>query len=201
LTFPKGLRVTRALRIASADGTLPPDCSQTWVDAGIHEDEVYVKLLVPVPLNGSDIEHHGLIMRRALDVQAAVLRFLQQLPEFAGAFVARTGSLGVRDGGRVCGEYCLTGEDVRRARKFADAACRCCWPIEYWDAEHGVSLEYLPNDDYYEVPLRSLKVQGFRNVWAAGKCFSADHEARASARVVGCCWAMGESAGGAASAS
>jgi hypothetical protein len=98
----------------------------------------------------------------------------------------------------VRGEYSLSAADVRQARKFADAVCRCCWPIEYWDPEQGVSLEYLAEHDYYEIPLRCLKVQGLRNVWAAGKCLSADRYAQASARVVGSCWSMGEAAGRAA---
>lgn len=198
VVFPKGLGIVRALRSAAADGTLPLGCGETWVDAGTREDEVYVKLLVPIPGDGGDPDERGAALRRAREVQAAVVSFMRRLPGFARATVARTGDLGVRDGGRVRGEYCLTGADVRQARKFADAACRCCWPVEYWDAESGVSLEYLPDNDYYEIPLRSLKVQGLRNVWAAGKCLSADRKAQASARVVGTCWAMGEAAGTAA---
>jgi hypothetical protein len=198
LAFPKGLAVVRALRGAAADGTLPPDCGKAWVDAGIHPDEVYVKLLVPLPGDWRDREGRGEITRQALDTQAAVVAFLRRLPDFTGAAVGRVGCLGVRDGGRIRGEYCLTGSDVRQLRTFADAACRCCWPIEYWDPDEGVSLEYLPEGGYYEIPLRCLKVQGLRNVWAAGKCLSADRCAQASARVVGSCWAMGEAAGRAA---
>jgi hypothetical protein len=55
-----------------------------------------------------------------------------------------------------------------------------------------LELEYLPPDSFYEIPLRALKVKGVANVWAAGKCLSADHHAQASARVVGQCWAMGQ---------
>jgi hypothetical protein len=62
-----------------------------------------------------------------------------------------------------------------------------------------VKLEYLPAGSYYEVPLRSLRVRGFANLWVAGKCLSADRLAQASARVAGTCWAMGEAAGRAAS--
>jgi hypothetical protein len=109
--------------------------------------------------------------------------------------------LGIRDGGRVRGQYCLTGDDVRQMRKFDDPACRACWPIEYWDPEQGVALEYLPAGDYYEIPLRSLRVEGLTNLWAAGKCLSADRYAHASARAAGTCWAMGEAAGRAAALS
>jgi hypothetical protein len=41
-------------------------------------------------------------------------------------------------------------------------------------------------------------VQGLRNVWAAGKCLSADRFAHASARIAGTCWSMGEAVGEAA---
>ena len=139
-------------------------------------------------------------MVSARQTQAAVVEYLCRLPEFAQATVSRTGTLGIRDGGRVKGEYCLNVADVRQARKFADAACRCCWPIEYWDPDQGVALEYLADGSYYEIPLRCLNVRGFDNLWAAGKCLSADALAQASARVVGSCWSMGEAVGKAVAA-
>jgi len=126
--------------------------------------------------------------------------FLKRLPGFAQAHVTQTGGLGVRDGGRIRGEYTLTRSDVQKRRRFPDAACRGCWPIEYWDPDHGLSLEYLAPGSFYEIPLRSLTLSGLDNVWAAGKCLSADGHAQASARVVGTCWAMGEAAGQAAAA-
>jgi hypothetical protein len=155
-----------------------------------------------VPLNGEwqDRESRGEITLAARKTQDLVVSFLRRFREFATATVTHTGGLGVRDGGRIRGEYCLTAADVRQARKFEDAACRCCWPIEFWDRDAGVSLEYLPENEYYEIPLRSLQLRGLTNVWAAGKCLSADRYAQASARVVGACWSMGEAAGEAAAA-
>jgi hypothetical protein len=125
----------------------------------------------------------------------SLLSFLRGLPDFSGAEIEQVGKLGFRDGGRFYGEYRLEADDVRRGRKFPDAACRCAWPIEFWDPEKGVELEYLSDDDYYEIPLRALKVPGVENLWAAGKCISADPVAQASTRVAGCCWAMGEAVG------
>jgi hypothetical protein len=198
LAFPRGLGVLRALRAAVEDGTLPPSCGHAWLDAGVRADEVYVKLLVPIPDDWRDREEQGGLTHEALQARDAVVAFLQRLPGFAEARPGRTGALGVRDGGRVRGEYCLTADDVRQARRFPDAVCRCAWPVEYWDPVKGVSLEYLPEGSAYEIPLRCLKVQGLRNVWAAGKCLSADRHAQASARVVGTCWSMGEAVGRAA---
>ena len=56
-------------------------------------------------------------------------------------------------------------------------------------------LEYLPENTWYEIPLRALKVPGVANLWVAGKCLSADRYAQASARIAGCCWSMGEAVG------
>ena len=198
IDFPRGVRLVQALRAAAAEGTLPPTCAHAWIDTGLREDEAYVKLFVPLPAQWR--ERYDELTRQSHKVQAAAVAFLTKLPEFARASVAECGCLGVRDGGRVRGEYCLTVDDVRRMRKFDDAACRCCWPIEYWDATRGVSLEYLPPDDYYEIPLRALKAEGLVNAWMAGKCLSADAQAQASARVAGICWAMGEAVGKAAAA-
>jgi hypothetical protein len=198
MAFPKGLGIIRALQSAVADGTLPADCGKTWLDSGLNEDEVYVKLLVRLPADWRDPNGQAPVLRQALSAQTAVVSFLQRLPGFVGCRVTQTGEIGIREGGRVRGEYCLREADVRQSRKFADAACRCCWPIEYWDPDQGVSLEYLPDNDYYEIPLRALRVQGLQNVWIAGKCLSAERYAQASARVVGSCWAMGEAAGRAA---
>ena len=198
LDWPRGLTVVRALREAAADGRLPPECARAWVDVGVREDEVYVKLAVALPDDWAERESRGEITRAARETQAAVVAFLRRLAGFATAEVSRTGSLGVRDGGRVRGEYCLTADDVRQGRRFADAACRCAWPIEYWDPEHGVTLEYLPDGQAYDIPLRALTVHGIANLWVAGKCLSADRLAQASARVAGCCWSMGEAAGQAA---
>jgi len=196
LAFPTGLAVVRAIHAAAAAGTLPPNCGKAGIDAGVHDDEAYVKLFVPLANGGAAETSRD----EAFRAQAAVVAFLADWPGFGAAGVARTGAIGVRDGGRIDGEYRLTGADVRRGARFADAACRCGWPIEYWDPEEGLILEYLADDSHYEIPLRALTVRGRRNVWAAGKCLSADRHAHASARVVGTCWAMGEAVGLAAAA-
>jgi hypothetical protein len=200
LSFPRGLAVARALRRATDDGTLPPDCRRVWIDTGVYNDEAYVKLFVPRPDEWHGRNGCGELTKTAVAARDAVVGFLRRLPEFARAEVARTGCVGVRDGGRAVGEYLLTADDVRQARKFPATTCRCAWPIEYWDPDRGVTLEYVPDGDYYEIPMSALKLKGFQNVWVAGKCLSADPLAQASARVVGTCWAMGEAAGRAAAA-
>ncbi len=82
-----------------------------------------------------------------------------------------------------------------RDGKFPDVAARCAWPIEQWDARGKVRFRYLPAHSHYEIPLRALRCAGVDNLFMAGKTISADVDAIASARVMGCCLATGETAG------
>lgn len=100
-----------------------------------------------------------------------------------------------RTGRMVVGQYVLTGEDVLAGRKFPDAVARCAWPIEQWNAGGVARFRYLPPGTYYEIPARSLRATRIENLFMAGKTLSADADAIASARVMGCCLATGAAAG------
>ena len=198
LRFPKGLGIVRKVRDAVSAGTLPALCAHVWIDEGVFADEAFVKLMVPLRTGAAGAQRDDDVVFEALNSQMAFVRFLREVNEFSSAQVTQTGAIGVRDGGRIRGRYTLTGDDVRLGRSFPDGICRCAWPIEYWDPDHGVTMEYLPRGASYQIPLRSLQIAGVRNFWTAGKCLSADRQAHASARVAGACWAMGEAAGRAA---
>jgi hypothetical protein len=100
-----------------------------------------------------------------------------------------------RDGRMVMGRYLLTGTDVLAGRKFPDGVARCAWPIEQWGADGVTRFKYLPEGTHYEVPGRSLCAARIDNLFMAGKTISADVEAIASVRVMGCCLATGAAAG------
>jgi hypothetical protein len=123
-------------------------------------------------------------------------RFLQKyIPGFEHAVVNDVGTqIGIRQTRSIVGRAVLKNEDVLRARKFpGEAVSRSSWPIE--DHSSGeVRIVFLEND-YYEIPRDSLVPAGLDNVYAAGRCFSAEHEALASARVTAQCLEMGWAAG------
>ena len=100
-----------------------------------------------------------------------------------------------RSGAMIAGRYLLTGADVLGARKFPDAVVRCNWPVEQWSAHGKQTIRYLPRDEFYEIPARSLRAARTENLFMAGKSASADGDAMASARVMGCCLATGAAAG------
>jgi hypothetical protein len=100
-----------------------------------------------------------------------------------------------RSGRMILGKYVLTGADVLGGRRFPDAVARCAWPIEQWNADGKVQLRYLPRHEHYEIPARCLRAASIQNLFMAGKTISADVDAIASARVMGCCLATGAAAG------
>lgn len=184
LQFPKGVAILREIRKAAEQQQLPAECATVWLDTGIYPDEIYAKF----NLMATDYDP-----ARAQTIATQLVDFLKPLQGFENVFIKTIGQLGIRDGGRIQGEYCLTETDLKAGQRFDDAACRASWPIEHWHPEQGIRLEYLETD--YDIPLRCFKVKGFTNLWAIGKCLSAEPRAQASARVVGTCWAMGEAVG------
>lgn len=100
-----------------------------------------------------------------------------------------------RAGRMIVGQYLLTGADVLAGRKFSDAVARGAWPIEQWSADGVARFKYLPPGEHYEIPARSLRAARVQNLFMAGKTLSADVDAIASARVMGCCLATGAAAG------
>jgi len=129
-------------------------------------------------------------------------RFLKDyIPGFSNAFVNDVGTqIGIRQTRSIVGRGILKNSDVLQARKFGDqAVSRSAWPIE--DHTSGeVRIVYLDND-FYEIPQESLIPKTLDNVWVAGRCLSAEHEALASARVTAQCLEMGYAAGAMAVAS
>jgi hypothetical protein len=128
----------------------------------------------------------------------------RNIPGFENAYlIATAAQLGVRETRRIVGDYVLTVNDVLGARKFEDAVARyACWvdihtmdPSKKQEAHSGRGLQ--PGTSY-DIPYRCLVPKQVENLLVAGRCFSATHEALASARMIPSCMAMGQAAGTAA---
>ena len=135
-----------------------------------------------------------------LDQAMTCSRFLERrLPGFENArFSGLAPRIGIRETRRVMGDYVLTGDDVRSARKHADGIARGGHPIDVWVAGRGVHWNIVEGGDYYDIPFGALLPKGLRNVVVDGRCLSSTREGQSSARVMGTCLAMGQAAGTAA---
>jgi hypothetical protein len=201
-----GPRVALLKRLVTAEqeGRLPKGAANLVLAPSPQPGEVVCKLALSgiteeMPVNRDFLtlaEQEG--RRRAL----AVTEFLKTLPAFARAFVSHAApQVGVRESRRAIGRYQLTREDVLSERKFEDGATRASWPIELWEEGRlGAAYEFLADGAYYDIPLRCLQARDIANLFVAGRCMSATHEALGSARVIGTCLATGEAVGRAAAA-
>ena len=130
------------------------------------------------------------------------VRFLiDEVPGYERAsLVALSSQVGLRETRRVYGDYRLTRDDVLAACPFDDQIGLCGAPIEdhHGGAGTGTNWEYLPDGKVVGIPLRTLIPRDGVNVLAAGRCFSAEHDAQASVRSMAQCMAMGQAAGTAA---
>jgi hypothetical protein len=196
------LALLRTVVAAERDGLLPKGASNLTLGLSSQPGEVIGKLALGGVTDDLSERRDFLTVaeqdgrRRVL----AVTEFLKTLPSFGRAFVSHVAAqVGVRESRRVVGRYQLTRDDVLSGRKFDDAVARASWPIELWEEGRlGATYEYLEDGQTYDIPLRSLQARDVDNLFMAGRCMSATHEALGSARVIGTCLAAGEAIGRAA---
>lgn len=133
-------------------------------------------------------------------VAAAVVRYLAaEVPLWRKAYISHWPvRAGVRESRRWIGDYVLTGDDLLTGRRFDDEIALATWPMEFRETAKGPKLRYPEGNRPAGIPLRCLKPRGIKGLFIAGRCLSADHEAQASIRVMGTCFATGEAAGRAA---
>lgn len=149
----------------------------------------------------TDAEREG---RRQAYVYEAFLR--DCVPGYEDArIIALSTQIGVRESRRVYGEYRLTRDDCLSVRHFDDRVLLCGAPIEDHrraaDGEDETAWVYVPGGRAYDVPYRTLVPRGRAELWVAGRCFSATHDAHASCRSMAQTMSMGQAAGVAASLS
>ena len=125
------------------------------------------------------------------------IRFLnQRVPGFENAVLSSVASrLGVRETGRIVGEYELKQDDVIHGEKFSSAIGQGTHHVDIHGA--GVSQVRIPveNGAAYDIPFECLLPQGVKNVIVAGRCISSDRGANGSVRVMGSCMVTGQAAG------
>ncbi len=132
---------------------------------------------------------------------AQIVDFLNRdVPGFENAFLIDTAvQVGVRETRRAVAQYMVNGSDILSGAKFPDAVARACYGIDIHGQKGEESrMDELQEGDYYEVPLRSLRVAGSDNLFVAGRCIGSTREGHAALRIQPTASATGEACGVAA---
>jgi len=158
-------------------------------------------------VDATDFEQLGAAEREGRRQAFAYEGFFRDcVPGFAEAnIIGLSHQIGVRETRRVWGEYRLTKADCMSVARFDDRVLLCGAPIEDHRATKSGGEEtvwgYVPGGQAYDVPDRTLVPRGRDELWVAGRCFSATHDAHASCRSMAQTMAMGQAAGTAAALS
>ncbi len=143
-------------------------------------------------------------------VQEYVEFYRRYIPGFEEAELVTTGSLmGVRESRCIVGEYELTFEDYLGRRQFPDQIgvfnkAVDIHPYDGSDEEFArFRKEFLEEGrlkpgECFGLPYGILVPRGWHNLWAAGRCASADVQVHGSIRVQPAAAMMGQAAGTAA---
>lgn len=132
-----------------------------------------------------------------IQVRQTVELLRNEVPGFENSFLLETApQVGVRETRRAVGDYAVTGDDIKKGSKFEDAIARGCYGIDiHGQKDEESRMEYLPEGDYYEIPLRALLVKETDNVMAAGRCISSTREGHSALRIQPTSAATGEACG------
>jgi glycine/D-amino acid oxidase-like deaminating enzyme len=176
----------------------------TRIEGSIHRtphEGVMMALMTRVrSVDATDVEQLSAAEREGRRQAHEYFRFLRErVPGYERAVLVSTSpAIGVRESRRIVGEHVLTADEILAATRFDDQIARCGAPIEDHHAGDDTRWLYLADGATYGIPFRCLQPQRLDNVLVAGRCFSATHDAHASARSMGTCMAMGQAAGTAA---
>ena len=135
-------------------------------------------------------------LREDIDTLVKLLR--EHIPAFKNAQLLMTSpQIGIRETRHIKGVHVLTAKEYVDAYHFDDAVARCAHPIDiHATAGNTQVCKYLDTPAY--LPYRSIIVKDYPNLLVPSRCFSAEREAFASARVQVSLMGLGQAAGVAA---
>ncbi len=131
-----------------------------------------------------------------IDARASILRLSTFLKKyfkgFENAYISSIANeLGVRVSKRIKGKYIYTIDDLKSGKIFANPCLISNYPVDIHSNNKDAStLEHQEQE--YMLPIESLQSCEYDNLFAVGRCISADFEAQAALRIIPSCFSMGE---------
>jgi len=198
------MRLALDLVHAVRDATLPSGVLGVTIRASVHEGECFVSM----DLDSQEVSWNPSCQEACDEIENIGKSLALKLSEFLKSkytFFEKASaphfppSIGVRESYRWLGQHTLTGDELIEGTPFTDTVAYATWPMEMREDARGAKFKYFASNEASEIPLRSLVSEEVPGVYFAGRCLSATHEALASVRVMGTCFATGQAAGMAAS--
>jgi hypothetical protein len=127
-----------------------------------------------------------------------IAHFLQSHAFPTYALAASGAKIGIREGRRIMGDYCLKKEEVLGRTEpldFPDGVAVATSQIDFHSLTKAGNSGWRQRVECYAIPFRCLITKGFRNLLMAGKCISTDQVVQSSCRMTPTCCAMGQAAG------
>ena len=114
------------------------------------------------------------------------------LPGFEKAYISSiANTMGIRVSNRIKGKYTYTIEDLLSSKTFNNPVVVSNYPVDiHSDKKDASTLQKVYKE--YQLPLESLMSADYENLFAIGRCISADFKAQAALRIIPSCFSMGE---------
>ncbi len=128
----------------------------------------------------------------------AYMKEIRNIPGFEKAVVLDIPEIGIRETRHIIGDYILGLKEILRMNVFEDSIGKGSHLIDISPVPSWLKKDELPEMFEFTIPYRSLIVKGIDNMFVAGRCMSATHEASGTIRVTAQCMVSGEAAGTAA---
>ena len=87
--------------------------------------------------------------------------------------------------------YKIVGKNIITGKKFENPVVISNYPVDIHSNKQNTSILEKVNQEY-QLPLESLMVKGFDNLFVIGRCLSAEPKAQAALRIIPSCFSMGE---------
>ena len=100
-------------------------------------------------------------------------------------------TLGVRVSNRIRGKYVYTIDDLKTGKIFKNPVLISKYPIDVHSSRAGESVLEKTEVEYM-LPIEALMSYDYDNLFAIGRCISADFMSQAALRIIPSCFSMGE---------
>ncbi len=144
------------------------------------------------------------LSKAEVELRRQVLEMFNFVRENSEAFehatlISIAGEVGIRESRKLKGVYILQAQELIDKVSYEDTIALGNYAIDIHNpAGTGTTIVDFEENEYYQIPYRCLLPKEYTNLWVAGRCISATHEAQSAVRIMPICANMGEAAGVAA---